>query len=133
MKTFDTNVVLRIVYQDDPVQAALAEKAWHDATESEGAFLPVVVMVELGWVLRVAAKLERATIAAALRNLCNTRGVTVENEISIRRALTRYETSTADFSDCVILESAQDHRSIPVLTFDRQFAKEDQVSLLEPP
>jgi predicted nucleic-acid-binding protein len=56
MVTLDTNVVLRILYNDDPAQAALAASAWQKGVDSGGIFLTTTVLVELAWVLRVAAK-----------------------------------------------------------------------------
>jgi predicted nucleic-acid-binding protein len=69
METFDTNVVLRMVYRDDPIQADRASSAWQAAVASGGLFLTMVVLVELAWVLRVAAKFDRAAIATALESL----------------------------------------------------------------
>lgn len=71
METFDTNVILRMVYRDDAVQADRAEKAWRAAVASGGIFLTGIVLVELAWVLRVAAKWPRMAIAAAIANLCD--------------------------------------------------------------
>jgi predicted nucleic-acid-binding protein len=73
MEAFDTNVVFRIVYRDDPDQANRACSAWQEAVASGGIFLTTVVLVELAWVLRVAAKFDRAAIAAALESLCDSR------------------------------------------------------------
>jgi predicted nucleic-acid-binding protein len=74
METFDTNVALRMVYRDDPFQAARASLAWQAAVASGGIFLTMVVLVELAWVLRVAAKFDRAAIAAALESLSDAQG-----------------------------------------------------------
>lgn len=36
METFDTNVVLRLVYLDDPDQADRASRAWRNALDRTG-------------------------------------------------------------------------------------------------
>jgi predicted nucleic-acid-binding protein len=130
METFDTNVVLRIVYRDDPGQADRACSAWEEAVASGGIFLTTVVLVELAWVLRVAAKFERAAIAAALESLCDAQGVSVEEAQRVRRAIARFKVGAADFSDCLILEAARDAGALPVSTFDERFASEPDVQLV---
>ena len=111
METFDTNVVLRIVYRDDPGQADRACSAWQEAVASGGIFLTTVVLVELAWVLRVAAKFERAAIAAALESLCDAQGVSVEEAQRVRRAIARFKVGAADFSDCLIQAGTARDRS----------------------
>lgn len=130
METFDTNVVVRLVVEDDADQCARAERAWRNAVSSGGAFLPVVTVVELTWVLRVAYKLDRATIAAILRRLMDSEGVELEREDVLRAALDRYASGTADFSDYVILEAARVAGAVPVLTFDQRFAQAPEVELV---
>ncbi|HEX3776752.1 MAG TPA: type II toxin-antitoxin system VapC family toxin [Polyangiaceae bacterium] len=130
METFDTNVVLRMVYRDDPVQADRASSAWQAAVASGGIFLTTVVLVELAWVLRVAAKFDRAAIAAALESLSDAHGVSVEEAPRVRRAIARFKVGAADFSDCLILETARDAPALPVATFDERFAREPDVQLV---
>lgn len=107
METFDTNVVLRVVYRDDPGQADRACLAWQEAVASGGIFLTTVVLVELAWVLRVATKFDRAAIAAALESLCDAQGVSVEEAQRVRRGIARFKVGAADFSDCLILPAPQ--------------------------
>lgn len=130
MESFDTNVVLRMVYRDDPFQADRASLAWQAAVASGGIFLTVVVLVELAWVLRVAAKFDRAAIAAALESLSDAQGVRVEEAHRVRRAIARFKVGAADFSDCLILETARDAAALPVSTFDERFAREPDVQLV---
>src|SRR5450432_4233499 len=130
METFDTNVVLRVVYRDDPGQADRACSAWQEAVASGGIFLTTVVLVELSWVLRVAAKFDRAAIAAALESLCDAQGVSVDEAQCVRRAIARFKVGAADFSDCLILETARDAAALPVSTFDERFAREPDVRLV---
>lgn len=82
--------------------------------------------------LRVAAKLDRATIGAALRRLCNTSGVVVAQEPLVVAAVDRYERGPADFSDYLILETAKAAGALPVRTFDRRFGQDPDVPLVEP-
>jgi predicted nucleic-acid-binding protein len=131
--SLDTNVVVRLIVEDDVAQGALAEEAWRAALASGGVFLSIPVLIELGWVLRVSYRFDRATIIAALRRLIDIAGVVVEHETTVRRALDGSERSLADFSDHVILESARDANALPVLTFDERFARETDVRRLTAP
>lgn len=130
METFDTNVVVRLVVEDDAAQCRQAEAAWRAALERGGAFLTKVVLVETAWVLRTSYGFDAATIGGTLRRLMDVEGVGVEDESEIRNALTRYEKGTADLSDYLILESAREGDALPVHTFDRNFSREEEVELV---
>lgn len=75
MRTFDTNVVARIVLGDDPQQAALAARQWLAGLRTGGIFLPVVVLMEVVWVLARTAKLSRERILSELQRLTDMEGV----------------------------------------------------------
>lgn len=130
MKSFDTNVALRLLVADDPAQCERAARAFRGAVEGEGVFLASTVLVELSWVLRVACKQDRASIASALLRLVSTDGVTAEDEAGIRRALAAYESGSADFADYYIRESSRAAEALPVLTFDERFARGDDVEIV---
>jgi predicted nucleic-acid-binding protein len=130
VETFDTNVLVRLLVVDDPDQCNRAERAWRDAADHSGIYLPLVVLVELVWVLRIAYKFQRPTVVDSLRRLLGSQGVTVERESIVLAALRQYESGTADFSDYVILESARRGDALPVRTFDERFARSNLVELL---
>jgi len=52
MHTLDTNVVVRLLIGDDPIQTPIAERAFLDAIARGGVYLPDGVLAEVGWVLR---------------------------------------------------------------------------------
>ena len=129
MKTFDTNIVVRIVVKDDEAQERQAKRIWRDALAGGGVFLPKVVVVETVWVLRSAYRFEANTIAETLQNLLDIEGLTVEDEDQVRRSLALFERGNADLADYLILESGRSAQALPVKTFDRRFAREDDVEL----
>ena len=130
MKSFDTNVVVRLVIDDDTAQCERAARAFREAVADGGVFFSAIVLVEVAWVLRCACKQDRATIASALRNLINASGVMVEHEAMVRRALAAYEVGSANFSDFIIRDSSREAGAIPVLTFDERFARNADVELV---
>ena len=90
METFDTNVVVRLLVEDDADQTRRAEQLWRSALADGGVFLPAVVIIETGWVLRSAYRFDRATIVGALRRLLALEGVSVEGADEWHEALARY-------------------------------------------
>ena len=58
MRTFDTNVVMRVLVEDAVVQCRLAESAWREGLARGGIFLPLTVLVEVGWVLRTVYRFD---------------------------------------------------------------------------
>ncbi len=129
METFDTNVVLRILYRDDPAQAERARQSWERAVKSGGVYLTTTVLIELAWVLRAAAKFDRSAVVSALTSLCDSEGATVELEHRVRRALDRYATGPADFSDYMVLETARDAAALPVVTFDEALGRDADATI----
>lgn len=130
METFDTNVIVRVLVEDDPQQSAVALRLWQAALEQSGAFLPKLVLAEATWVLRVSYRFDRQAISGALGALLRTDGLTIEDELLVLAALDAYARGSADFSDYLILEEARCAGALPVHTFDRRFAREPEVQYI---
>ena len=128
MRTLDTNVVVRILIGDDPVQTPLAEQAFLDAIAAGGAFIPDVVLAEVAWVLR-GYGLERRQRHGLLHRLIRTRGVAVVDVDGVIDALGRFQQG-GDFAVHLLLARATSHSALPVLSFDQRFACHDGVELL---
>ena len=91
----------------------------------------VSFLVEVAWVLRVAYKFDRATIATTLRRLIAIDGVHVEDDPTTQLALAAFESGAADFADYFILESARRDGSLPFHTFDERLGKANGAALIE--
>lgn len=131
MEAFDTNVVVRLIVRDDEAQCRQAERTFRAALEAGGAWIASVVLVEVSWVLRVAYKFDRATIAAALRRLAATDVVRIEDAATTELALAAYDGGFADFSDFFILESARRGGALPLHTFDERLSRAEGAKLVE--
>ncbi len=129
MIAVDTNVLVRVLVGDDPQQTKKAERAFVTHATGGGIFLSLLVLMEVGWVLRSAYGWERPTIHARLWRLARTRGVVCEELDVVEAALEAYRTGKADLSDCLIVAKAKS-MGAELLTFDRQLAKEHGVTLL---
>ena len=131
MQTLDTNVVVRVLIGDDPVQTPVAERTFLNAIASGGVFLHDVVLAEVAWVLR-GYGLDRSTRHGLLDRLVRTRGVVVVDLDAVIGALERFAQG-GDFADQLLLARAQGCSALPVLTFDQRFALMNGVQLLNTP
>ena len=66
--TADTNLLIRVIVADDPIQAALAQRQLANA---DLVALPVVALCEMVWTLSRAYNLKKSHVALALRTLVN--------------------------------------------------------------
>jgi len=127
---FDTNVLVRVLLGDDPVQTALAEAAFLEHAAADGVYVSRLVMAELAWVLGRGYRLDRSSIHERLTSLVRTRGVFVEQPEPTLEALRRFAAGPADLADYLILLSAAEDGAAPLLTFDRRLAPDPGASLL---
>lgn len=128
LTTLDTNVVVRLLIGDDPLQTPIAEQAFLQAIASGGVYLPDVVLAEVAWVLR-GYDLDRPTRFQLLERLVRTRGVVVDDIDAVIDALEHFRQG-GDLADQLILARATSAGALPVLSFDRRFAASEGVELL---
>jgi predicted nucleic-acid-binding protein len=114
MISLDTNILARIVTQDDPDQLQAAR----NLVKENACFVPLTVALELEWVLRSPYKLDMNTVADAFDKLLQVRNLHFEREPSIRRAVTLYRTGF-DFADA--MHHAASDGCDELATFDTQF------------
>jgi predicted nucleic-acid-binding protein len=93
----DTNVLVRAVVQDDPVQAGIAAKV---LTEAELIAVALPCLCEFVWVLRRVYGFQPADAATAIRALLATANVEV-NRPAVEAGLAVLEAG-GDFADGVI-------------------------------
>lgn len=129
MIAFDTNVLVRVLVGDDPVQTKKAERAFVAHANGDGAFVSLVVLAEVGWVLAAAYEWDRSTIHARMTRLVRTRGIEIEDVELVERALQDYAAGKADLADYLVLGKAR-AVGAELLTFDRKLAREDGATLL---
>ena len=116
MRAIDTNVVVRLLIDDDRRQASAA----HELIAKHEVFVPVTVVLETEWVMRSGYAFAPAQIAAGLRRLGGLPSVNVEDPGEVAQALDWLEQGM-DFADALHLARAT--RCDAFVTFDRKFAK----------
>lgn len=93
----DTNLLVRVVTNDDPEQA---ERAAAAVDGGEGFFVPLSVSLELEWVLRGAYRLGVDQVVGAFEGLLSVRQLHFEQETMVREALHRHRQGL-DFADAL--------------------------------
>jgi len=120
----DTNVLVRILAADDPVQTPQATKFLQDrcSTEEPG-FVNRVVILELLWVLHNAYGYGRADIASALERLLTNSSLAIEEREQVEEAVRTYRASNCDLVDALIGEINLAHGCKETATFDRKASR----------
>lgn len=119
MLAVDTNVLVRLVVNDDPPQALLAKES-----TARGAWVSHLVLAESTWVLTGNFGLSRAELVDTIETLLTHPNIALEDANVVRAALQHFrQRRTVDFSDCLILEIARKAGHTPLATFDRDLAK----------
>ncbi len=114
MIAVDTNVVVRLLVEDDLEQATRARQLF----TSEQIFIPDTVILETAWVLSYSYGLDAATVAAGLRRLFGLANVHLRNPAEMALALEWHDRGL-DFADALHL--AQAAHCTRMVTFDRRF------------
>ena len=127
----DTNVVVRFLAQDDQAQSAIANRLMSRLNKDEPGFISSVVLAEITWVLSRAYKSKREEIARAVEGLLRSAELIVENADAAYRALAIYQASTsAEFADALIAETASLAGAAETVTFDKNAASSLGLRLL---
>jgi predicted nucleic-acid-binding protein len=117
----DTNVLVRILV-DEPSQPSQVIAARALASDAGKVFVPLVVLVEMVWVLESAYGLCKTDVEGAVEHLLANSAFSLDQETLCGAALRLFRESGADFSDCLILADCQ-ARELPLHTFDKRLAQ----------
>lgn len=126
----DTNVLVRYIMQDDAKQSPLATRLIESLTVETPGFVPLVVVVELGWALSGAYGLGRSEVCSAFEGLLRTKVILVEGAATVWKALRALRSGAADFAYCLIERSAAAAGCERTMTFDRVAAKPGGMTLV---
>jgi predicted nucleic-acid-binding protein len=116
MIAVDTNVLVRVLTNDDPAQAKRALSR----LRSDTAWIGRTVLLETEWVLRHAYKLDAAAIGKAFSTLLGVASIEIENRAQVLQALS-WHSAGMDFADALHL--AASHATTAFVSFDRDLAK----------
>ncbi len=119
----DTNVLVRYIVQDDRRQAA---KATHvieeECSQTRPGFVATIVIAELVWVLESCYGITKAETVAVLQRILRTKQLVVQDAETAWKAVRLFDSSKADFADCLIERIGAAHECEYTSTFDKHGA-----------
>lgn len=117
----DTNVLIRYLTQDDPLQSAkAAEILERRLTPKNPGFVSIVAMVETVWVLDRAYGLTDLEIATAVERLLQVEVLRIEDEQQVFTAMVALKQGRGSFADALIAELGTREGCTKTLTFDQK-------------
>ena len=129
----DTNLFIRYLTEDDPVQTDAVESLFIKVKEGkETVQTSVLVIVEIVWVLESIFKKSRDEIKEMIQKIINTQNLMVENRDILLQGLEIYSQKNIDFVDAyhaVFLKSTGEKI---MYRFDQDFDKIEWIERREP-
>lgn len=116
MLAVDTNIVVRVLTNDDPAQAAQAR----DVLAAGDVLIRTTVLLEAEWVLRRGYGFDRGRVVRGLRDLCGLPGIMVENLNMLAQAFDWAEAGM-DMADALHLAGSVGCAAF--VSFDRALAR----------
>ena len=117
----DSNILVRYLTQDDPIQSPKAtEIIERRITEENPGFISIVAMVEIVWVLERAYGLATQEIVRAIERVLQTGVLVVENEQEVFAAMIAAKEGRGSFADAVIAALGARMGCSCTLTFNRK-------------
>jgi predicted nucleic-acid-binding protein len=117
----DTNILVRYLVQDDPVQSPKAtELLEYRLTADNPGFVSIVAMVETAWVLDRSYGFGPQDVAAAVERMLQAETLVVENEQEVFSAVMALKEGWGEFADAVIAVLGTKAGCSCTFTFDRK-------------
>lgn len=122
----DTNVIVRYLVQDDPVQSARATQIMErQLTGDEPGFVSLVAMVETVWVLQRVYGLTSREVADAVERMLEADTLMIQNEQEVFTAMMAVKAGAGAFSDALIGALGGWAGCEATVTFDKKAARLD--------
>ncbi len=112
MLSIDTNIIVRALIGDNPLQSNKAR----ELIKANRVWVSTTVLLEVEWVLRGAYKLPKPDVIASLTNFAGLSNVTLEEPERVAKALD-WSVRGMDFADALHLAAAQSFDSF--VSFDQ--------------
>jgi predicted nucleic-acid-binding protein len=130
MTGLDTNVLVRFVMADDPLQSEQARALVGSFSPESRGFISLVCLAELVWVLRSKYRQPKREIVGWLERFLESSELAFESQSAVEQALAIYEGGKAEFSDCLIERSGAGAGCQSTLTFDAEAAESAGMRLI---
>ena len=124
MIALDTNVIVRFLVRDDEKQAHAVYARFKKAEkEREHLFVPLVVVLEVIWVLESAYEMSRGDILPAMADLRQMPILEFERADVLEQVLSSGKRCKTGLADLLIAHSAQASGCDAAITFDKKAAR----------
>jgi len=134
MKGLDTNVLLRYIVADDPVQKKQASAyIRQNCSVDSPCFINRVVLCEFVWVLERRYRFTREEIIGALEKVLGANGFEVEDFDEALASLQQYREGNVDFADTLIGKTNRAQGCEETASFDKKASKAGVFVLIETP
>lgn len=131
MKGLDTNILVRFLVGDDEQQGKqvyqILKKAEADKQE---LFVPLVVILELIWVLESVYEIKRQDIIDTLSELLLMPILKFEHQSALQYCMQSAPKNSYDLADLLIAHCAKEQGCETMMTFDKKAAKYDLFELV---
>ncbi len=119
----DTNVLVRYFAQDDARQSVLATKLINGLSKEAPAFISLITVCEMVWVMESKYGQTKASIIGILRRLLESDELIIEEKPLVWAAFSAFQSGVLDFSDAVVLEAGKKAGCSHTVTFDKAAGK----------
>lgn len=126
----DTNILVRFVMADHPDQSAKARTLLQSLSSDSPAVITLVCLAELVWVLRSRYRQPKRDVIDWVARFLESPEFVVEDHAAVGHALRTYAIGSAEFSDCLIAQTAIAAGCTEIVTFDARAAKSAGMRLL---
>ncbi|HRE42796.1 MAG TPA: type II toxin-antitoxin system VapC family toxin [Terricaulis sp.] len=128
----DTNVIVRYLAQDDPVQSPIATRLIERLRPDAPGYVAAIVLAEVTWVMARSYKQSREQLANIIEGLLRSSELMIEHAEAAYRALGRFRTSKSiDYADVLIAEISTLAGAREIVTFDKRAAADGGMRLLK--
>jgi len=124
MKAIDTNILVRFLIGDDKQQAKKVYNIFKKAeSEKDELFVPLLVVLELIWVLESVYEISRADILDSIREFLLLPILRFEHKSVLQQFTLSAQANKYDLADLLIAHSAKMQGCETVFTFDKKVSK----------
>ena len=124
MTGLDTNILLRYILEDDPVQSPRAERLMeYTFTEANPGYISLVTIAETAWVLSSFYRFNAQDVVSAIQSLLDMAVIEIQNKSEVYAAMIALQSGQADFADALIANIGTWSGCTTTLTFDKKASR----------
>ena len=124
MKAIDINILVRFLIGDDELQAQKVHSIFKKAeAQKRELFVPVLVMLEMVWVLDSVYQIPRAEIIDVIKDILLMPIFKFDQLAALQQFVISAQENAHDLSDLLIAHCAKANGCETVMTFDKKASK----------